>query len=226
MSILQSQSRPFSNFKAPIKNRDSRDGVRSQSFLTGPVSWSDCDLEEDFQVENISIKQANTVKFAHVCKHYGIDIDEYNTKIRCPFKFHNDSSPSFQYFHGTNSFHCFGCKNSGGPVNFVACLEGISKTDAAEKLLDNFESDEDNEALGFRSKEKEDLFLKFSALIRNFLKEHNTHEAILFADVITMAFDSAMRGKGKRERERVIDVGGINHVISELEKRIGKYECP
>lgn len=227
MPALQNYNRPFGFSKAPIKNRNSRDGVRTPSpVLTGAVKWDDSSLDDDFQAQSATIQQANTVKFAHVCRHYGIEVDAYNVKIRCPFKFHNDGDPSFQYYPETNSFFCWGCKNSGGPVNFVALLENISKTDAADKLLDNFESDEVDASLCVRSKEKEELFLKFSTMVRNFLKENQTPEALAFIDTITQSFDAATRGRKRRERDRVVDVEGIKHAIDEQEKRIGKYECP
>lgn len=225
MSTLQNHNRSFSFGKVPIKNRNSRDVSRA-SALNGPVSWDDSSLEDDFQEQNTHIKQANTVNFVHVCRHYGVEIDEYSCIIRCPFKFHNDNTPSFKYYSKTNSFFCWGCKNSGGPVDFVALLENIPKLEAAEKLLDNFESDEVDSSLGVNSKEREELFLKFSTIVRNFLREHKTSEALVFIDMITQSFDAATRGRKRRERDRVVDVEGIKHAIDEQEKRIGKYECP
>ncbi len=222
MLTFQNTSGSPSNLKAPIKNRNSRDGVRNQApVLNGAISWDDSSLEDEFQAQSAIITQANTVKLTHVCRHYGIEIDEYSCIIQCPFRFHNDSSPSFKYYSGTNSFHCFGCKNNGQAVTFVSLYENISKTEAAERLLDSFESDEVEGAPSVYSKEKEELSLRFSTIVRNFLKKNNTPDGLLYADKITGSFDRATRG-GRREK-RVVDVDGMKNVIDALEKRIGKY---
>lgn len=221
MLTFQSKSGSFGNIKAPIKNRNSRDGVRNQApVLNGVVSWDDSSLEDDFQAQSAIIKQANTIKLTHVCRHYGIEVDEYSCIIRCPFKFHNDNTPSFKYFSKTNSFHCWGCKNNGQAVNFVALYENVSKTEAAERLLDSFESDEVDGVPNAYSKEKEELSLRFSAMVRNFLKKNNTPDALLYADKITHSFDKATRG---RSEKRIVDADGMKNVIDALEKRIGKY---
>ena len=103
--------------------------------------WSESGgLGGNHQTISLTIKRANTINLAQVFKYYGVDINEFNKKICCPFKFHKDNSPSFYYYPETNSFNCFGCKSAGNPVNFVSLIEDINKLEAANKLLNNFDS--------------------------------------------------------------------------------------
>jgi hypothetical protein len=50
----------------------------------------------------------------------------------CPF--HNEKSPSFTIFTETNSYHCFGCKESGDAINFVIRTTGLSFPEAVRRL--------------------------------------------------------------------------------------------
>lgn len=216
MPTFQDKIRSFSDFQVPIKNRNSRDSIRYKTtHINGAVDWAEPNLNDEV---SLIIKQANTVKFTQVCKHYGIDIDQYNVKIQCPFKFHKDSSPSFQYYPDTNSFYCWGCKNSGYAVNFVALLENISKSEAAKKILDNFESNVTDTLSFTKSKEEEELHLKFSFIVREFIKNNDTPEALEFIDQITKWFDMFTQN-------HTVEPDGLKHIISSVEKRIKEYEC-
>lgn len=163
------------------------------------------------------IQQANTVKFTQVCKHYGIQIDEYNKKIQCPFKFHQDKGPSFLYYPATNSFYCWGCKNGGGPVQFVSLLEDMSKTAAATKLLSNFSSETVDPKLFVNAFEHHDLYLKFSSMIREFIHKNNNPQAFAFIEKISMSFDTVTQ-------RHAIDNEGLKLLVSKLEVRINSYE--
>ncbi len=50
----------------------------------------------------------------------------------CPF--HNEKSPSFSVSEEKGFYHCFGCSESGGVIDFVMKTEGLSFPEAVEKL--------------------------------------------------------------------------------------------
>ncbi|CAN5499431.1 hypothetical protein BH23VER1_BH23VER1_24910 [soil metagenome] len=53
-------------------------------------------------------------------------------KALCPF--HTEKTPSFQVNPARNTFHCFGCGEGGGVINFVMKYENIAFPEAVRKL--------------------------------------------------------------------------------------------
>lgn len=185
--------------------------------ISSGQEWGeDRGLGNGAQNTKLLIAQANTVSFDSVFRYYGMDLNEYNRKICCPFKFHDDNSPSFNYYPDTNSFNCFGCKSGGGPVNFVALYEDISKSSSAKKLIASFESEEVDPLIFIKSKEREELQLKFSGMVRGFLQINQTKEALEFMDRITHSFDFITQN-------HKVDLDGLKLIIDKLEKQIKGY---
>ena len=52
----------------------------------------------------------------------------------CPF--HDEKTPSFTVRPSHNSFHCFGCAEGGGVIDFVMKMEHIGFVEAVERLAD------------------------------------------------------------------------------------------
>ena len=50
----------------------------------------------------------------------------------CPF--HNEKTPSFFIYPETNTFHCFGCQESGDVIKLTMALCGVEFKDAIEML--------------------------------------------------------------------------------------------
>lgn len=50
----------------------------------------------------------------------------------CPF--HNEKSPSFTVFNGTQSFYCFGCGAAGDVVTFIRKIENLDYVEALHSL--------------------------------------------------------------------------------------------
>ncbi|GAA5494219.1 DNA primase [Rubritalea halochordaticola] len=55
-------------------------------------------------------------------------------KALCPF--HNEKTPSFNITPSRQSFHCFGCGESGSAIGFVMKYENLPFVDAVKKLAD------------------------------------------------------------------------------------------
>ena len=54
----------------------------------------------------------------------------------CPL--HEEKTPSFNVNLKTGSFHCFGCTEGGGPVQFEAKRLGISTKEACKQLAQEY----------------------------------------------------------------------------------------
>lgn len=63
----------------------------------------------------------------------GLKENGRRVSISCPFPNHSDGTPSFTLYP-QNSYHCFGCKETGqGAIDFVMAL-GATFTEACEEL--------------------------------------------------------------------------------------------
>lgn len=174
---------------------------------------------DGYSEEKSNIIQANTVKFEDIFKYYEINIDEFNKKTCCPFKFHTENSPSFAYYPETNSFFCFGCKNGGGPVNFVSLIEDISKHLAANKLLKNFYSEKNYNLNINKISEQKNIYLLFSKVVREFIQlNKKSKEAIKFIDKITFSFDTLTQ-------KHSIDNDGLKLLTDKLILKIEEFKC-
>ena len=61
---------------------------------------------------------------------YNIQLDKHH-KTCCPF--HEEKTPSFTVYPGTNTFHCFGCGKSGDTIEFIQLMEKCTKHEAILK---------------------------------------------------------------------------------------------
>lgn len=75
------------------------------------------------------------VRIEDVVKHYLNPRDGVRRRIRCPF--HDGKSNHLQVYEKTNSYHCFSCKASGTPINFVMGIEKCDFKEAVD-ILQNF----------------------------------------------------------------------------------------
>lgn len=80
--------------------------------------------------KSVSIRQV-------IPKFSGVDVNtgRYGGNIPCPLGIHSDNNPSFHIYDATNSFHCFSCKNSGTPIEYVKLVTGLASSVEAAKLI-------------------------------------------------------------------------------------------
>ena len=193
--------------------------LQNQSRSDSPgEGWFACGSSGDgYQGDTGLIAQGQTVDLSAVFQHYGIHLNRYCRSISCPFSSHQDRSPSFYFYPDTNSFYCFGCKKSGGPVQFVSLFRHVSREEAARQLLNNFEFEEIDSFGLSESREREDLHLKFSAIVRNFHQKHRGEEAFQMAEKMTRIFDDACRRNS-------LEIEGLRRIIQRLEEMLTAYE--
>lgn len=170
-----------------ISNTGGSENSNSPSVNTGNSA---------FGYENAQdvIEQANTVSLIKIFRRYKIHCNEVEHTIRCPFKSHKsgqENTGSFKYYHHTNSFNCFGCKIGGACVHFVAAMENIGVSKAADKILKVFKDDvgeiEDDNCLPIDYNERLNLMVEFSNSIREFHLEHP--EALDYAELACQKYD-------------------------------------
>ena len=200
MHTFQNNSRSNSNSKVFIKNRNFGNYGKNYKEL---------------------INQANSVNIISIFKSFNVSLDEFNTKCLCPFPDHNERSPSFVFYKNTNRFYCFGCKEGGGPVEFVSHMNNIDKITSAENIISNFEIDPtlllEKEAFGFQ--ERQMLYMEFSEIIRSFImKNLDDKTALEYAENAGKIFDT-INSRNK------LDNAGIKSILNKLKLRLEEFRA-
>lgn len=178
----------------PVPNTSRSDSDGQTPGETGDTSTSF--TGKDYYQELIS--KANTVPIVKLFKHYNIHLDSHNKKSTCPFKSHKggrERSGSFYYYPETNSFYCFGCKIGGQYAHgceFMAAMDGITKVQAAYKILQQYASDvdEDNIYDPEDFEERLKIMMDFSNTVREFYLTYPTEEAGVYVEAACKKFDT------------------------------------
>lgn len=147
------------------------------------------------------INRANSISIINVFKHYGLRLDENNRKIICPFISHQggrENTPSFWVYPQTNTFWCFGCKIGVGCCDFVAEMDNITKTKAAFKILDLFNSDSSEESVINRQNfsEKLEIMMDFSNTVREARRLYLDEKSQKYIEYVCSVYD-ALNAKHK-----------------------------
>lgn len=192
---------------------------------TGPISFSealrgDRDAGTNTKI-SAEINSANSIDLLAILEKYKVQID-YSNKCKCPFQFHkngNERTASFIFNKEKNNFYCFGCQNGGGPVNFIALIQDISKQDAAKFILNNFQGQIKIIAANNDYQERLNIHLQFSLLIRNFISSNKDDKiAIKYAESITSIFDGL-------NTKHNLNIDGLKLIIEKLRIKLEEYEC-
>jgi arsenate reductase-like glutaredoxin family protein len=172
------------------------------------------------------IGKANTVPITKLFKDYGIRLDSHNKKTTCPFKSHKggrERSGSFYYYPETNSFFCFGCKIGGQYAHgceLVMHMDGCTKVQAAYKILQQYESDvdEDNIYDPEDFEERLKIMMDFSNTVREFYQTYPTEEAGVYVEAACKKFDALNLRKKPHNNE------ALQRIVEQLKKYIALYK--
>lgn len=77
----------------------------------------------------------NKLDTQFVFEYYGFNPNNKGF-ICCPF--HAEKTPSMKVYSGNRGYHCFGCGENGGVIDFVMKHFGLSLKDAITKINDDF----------------------------------------------------------------------------------------
>lgn len=193
----------------------------------GETSWEDGDSGISVEGKGYFkklIDNANSVPLLKIFQHYGLNLNEHNKRTTCPFSTHQggkERTPSFSYYHKTNTYFCFGCKHGSHPVDFVSKIDNLSKEKASLKIIEIFHSDVDENAVFNRESfdERLQIMMEFSNLVRNFRKENPHNEAEIFIENTCMLYDRlnaklSLSNDALRELVHTILIKGILHYKS------------
>lgn len=202
----------------PIPNTSRSDSDGKTPGETGSVAASFAG--KDYYQELIG--RANSVPIGKLFKHYGIRVDVHNKKTSCPFKSHKggrERTPSFYFYPETNSFNCYGCSTGGRCCDLVMRLENCTKVQAAYKILQQFESDvdEDNIYDPEDLAERLQIMMDLSNTVREFYRTFSTEEAGVYVEAACKKFDT-LHLKKKLNNE------ALQRTVEQLKEYITLYK--
>lgn len=191
---------------------------KTRQVSHGKTRFNDTDFGTNIKT---NIAKANTASLYKILNQYGVKIDAYSNKDRCPFSFHKNGferSSSFYYYKNTNSFNCFGCNHGGGPVEFVSLIEDLSKEDAAIKINNDYETNAEisnNFIPNFEITQK--ILLDFSKTVREFIYSNLDSElSAEYAEKVTFIFDTITS-------KHNLDIEGLRSITKKLTTKLNQY---
>lgn len=198
--------------------RKIQDSSRSNS--SGPIQWQNGSISDGYR-SNL-IQKANKISLKILLDQYHIYIDDFNYKIICPFPFHQEKTPSFNFYEDNNSFFCFGCQSGGGPVEFLSFYYDINKQDAAQRLISDYGYliNENVEEHKTNWKEKQNYLFTYSNKIKSFLQNNtdNMDDVFNFSETICKEFDKIYY------KYPNMDIKAYKILLEELDKKLFKYK--
>lgn len=217
------------------RTRSESDGyIESENELVEEfVGWQDApesDLDvylKNKKLDTRLIRLANErVLLSPILRKYQVVLTQqyspsgWSHKGFCPFKDHNEKTPSFHYNPQENRFNCFGCQRGGKAVQFVSYMENKPTIQVAKELLSKvlredeiiFEIDEQEDNFKIR-----ELLFDYASYLALFIQNHS--QGIQYAETITLTVDGYIRNH--------MPSGSI--IIDDLEGRIqfakDKLDC-
>lgn len=202
-----------------MRNVSSTDGSISYGETSWEAGGSPAVIARE-KYQNL-ISKANTVPIQKVFRLYGIKVDEINRKITCPFKTHKggrESTASFYWYPATNSYCCYGCRQGSHAVDFVHYMEGLTKIKAAQKILDKFSSEIDENLIIDHDDLLETLQIisLFSNYVRDFRNSFSDEKSISFIEDKCQIYD-------KITEKHQLNNEGLKSVVNQLIETINQY---
>ena len=117
-----------------------------------------------------------------VFEFYGLQPDRKGF-ICCPF--HNENTPSMKVYNGNGGYHCFGCGEHGGIIDFVMRYFNLTFSEAMKKLNDDF-------ALGLPIGEKLERRKKLDMAKRAFIARRDREQKKEYETQLRTARETAL----------------------------------
>lgn len=179
------------------------------------------------------IRKANTVPLTRIFKYYNLRINEANRVATCPFKSHKggrESSPSFNYYHHTNSFRCFGCSIGGEYAHaceFMASMEGITTAKAAHQILDLFKDDidygsDDGSGDNYSYSESLEIMVDFSNIVREFRQTYLDEKSQQFIEETCRSYDEVYAAHTVKPKK--INNEALRRIVDLIKNKIANYK--
>ncbi|NND78068.1 MAG: DNA primase [Flavobacteriales bacterium] len=130
-----------------------------------------------------------------------------NFKGLCPF--HNEKTPSFTVSPAKQIYHCFGCSESGGVINFLMTHEHLSYPEAVRQLAQRYNIEIEEKEYTAEEKEARGKAESFSLILK------------MAADWFTDQFNNSE--KGKAIAQSYVKERGIN---SPMVEKFSLGYCP
>jgi len=195
----------------------------ARSISDGKTSGEVGDFTTPFAGEGYQniIEQANSVSIKKIFYMYGLRLDENNRKTTCPFKSHKggrETTASFYFYPDTNTYFCYGCRQGSKPVDFVLNMDRCTKIKAAQKILENFHSDsDDNVILDIEDfSERMEIMMSYSNTVRNFHLNFSDEKSFCFIEENCKVFD-------KLNNKHDLSNDALRSMISQLIAAINNY---
>jgi hypothetical protein len=195
----------------------------ARSISDGKTSGEVGDFTTPFAGEGYQniIEQANSVSIKKIFYMYGLRLDENNRKTTCPFKSHKggrETTASFYFYPDTNTYFCYGCRQGSKPVDFVLNMDRCTKIKAAQKILENFHSDsDDNVILDIEDfSERMEIMMNYSNTVRNFHLNFSDEKSFSFIEENCKVFD-------KLNNKHDLSNDALRSMISQLIAAINNY---
>jgi len=190
--------------------------------------WEDEVAEDHQNIESKLIDIANSkISLDSVFQRYNIPLEpSYSTtgwafRCSCPFKDHNDRTPSFGYNPRAGIFNCFGCHRGGKAVEFMAHMDGRARIDIARQIVGQYSTEEvllHNSDFDFE-KLQGHLF-DFADTIRAFRLKHSSPSAVKYSKAVSWNLDVYLR---KHAPFNTIVLEHLGARISKLEAQLELY---
>ena len=203
-----------------MRKLPSTTGSDGYSEVSGEVGYAEASTGKAYFQD--LIQKANSVPITRLFRHFDVAINEYTHKTTCPFKTHKggrERTPSFWYYPETNTYCCFGCRNGSRPVNFVAAMQGITRSEAAYWILEHFGSELDESFIfdGPDHTEQLEIMMDFANTVRNFRQSHDDTKSTDFIEHLCAIYDS-LNLKHNNLRNPA-----LRSMVGQLKEKIASY---
>ena len=90
--------------------------------------------EEKYSQEELQEITDNVNLYEYVCESTDIEFKKHSGNIHyCECVFHDEKTASLAFYEETNAYHCYGCGETGGLINWLRKYEKLSFKEAVEK---------------------------------------------------------------------------------------------